>query len=144
MAQGHQKPTPGLVDMGGRPSNTPSVPCRLIRMALLSCGLAIIACINVPEGQAALSQQNISPLAEQHLHTLSNGSPRGLLLAERVETRDQIIYKTDSGAGKTFQELEREEKEKEDRSWQMLENIEIYPSRPVKPRGNSARDGQYK
>jgi len=55
---------------------------------------------------------------------LADSSP---LPADRIETSDQIEYRTEPGNMKTPYELQREEKEKEERSWQMLDNMVIVP-----------------
>ncbi len=48
------------------------------------------------------------------------------LLADRVEKEDRIIYGTDPEMEETFEEQRIEEKIKEERSWRMLENMNIY------------------
>ena len=50
----------------------------------------------------------------------------GLRIADRVETQDRVTYGTDPSAERSMEEQERLEKEREERSWQMLQNMNIY------------------
>jgi hypothetical protein len=50
-----------------------------------------------------------------------------LRFAEKKDEGDQILYQTDQEPGKSYEELQAEEREKEERSWQMLENTVIIP-----------------
>ncbi|MEN6439358.1 MAG: hypothetical protein ABFD97_12350 [Syntrophobacter sp.] len=49
-----------------------------------------------------------------------------LLLADKIETRDQIEYTTDPEATRAFEDARRHEMEKEDRAWKMLDDMQIY------------------
>ena len=61
-----------------------------------------------------------------------------VFIADRIETQDRIIYGTDPGMERAMTEQERFEKEKEDKSWDMLRNMNIYkggkrPNGPNQP-----------
>ncbi len=51
---------------------------------------------------------------------------RGVLLADRVETKDSITYSTDPRLDEKMRRENEEEKEKEYNSWKMLENMPLY------------------
>jgi hypothetical protein len=53
-------------------------------------------------------------------------------LASRTETDDYVQYGTDAEPIPTPHELQEEEKQKEERSWQMLERMEVYKPLPGK------------
>ena len=48
-----------------------------------------------------------------------------LLLADRTDTKDPIIYGTDPDMERAMEEQAREEKEKEEKAWKMLEHMDI-------------------
>ncbi len=58
--------------------------------------------------------------------TRSDVAEPGLILAKMVEKEDYFQYGTDTPAQKSPQDLAAEEKEKQERSWQLLERTEIY------------------
>jgi len=60
----------------------------------------------------------------------------GLLLSDRTETPDRVIYGTDPDMERAMDDQIREEKEKEDKAWKMLQNMNIYQG-PRKPRKDS-------
>ncbi len=49
-----------------------------------------------------------------------------LLIADRIDTQDGIIYSTDPDMDRAMEEQEKLEKEKEEKSWEMLQNMNIY------------------
>jgi hypothetical protein len=64
--------------------------------------------------------------------------PHRLLFADRTDTKDRIIYSTDPDMERAMEEQAREEKEKEDKSWNMLQHLYLYkdvgkPARPAQP-----------
>jgi hypothetical protein len=64
--------------------------------------------------------------------------PHRLLLADRTDTKEHIIYGTDPDMERAMEEQAREEKEKEDKSWNMLQHLYLYkdvgkPARPAQP-----------
>ena len=64
------------------------------------------------------------------------------LLAKMVDKDDHILYRTDSEELKSSRELAIEEKEKQERAWQMLERTEIYnfpPNRRPRPKQDRPR-----
>lgn len=108
---------------------------------------ALFASVGVAKADAsspALLEQNrihhhISPLY------FDSGRTRGLevqklqcrlLLADKIETRDRIEYFTDPDDGRAFEEVRRHEIEKEERSWKMLDDMQLY----VFPRNKSHRN----
>lgn len=120
-----------------------STSWRLVELAALVFVLSTTAlnCMYV-EDVKAFARHDSGGFATKDFSDVPSCVEGRLLLAERIETSDQIIYKTDSGPMRTFSELEEEEKVKEDRAWQMLDRIEIYPIQPVKPRRNHERDSR--
>lgn len=58
---------------------------------------------------------------------------RVTVLAKMVEKDEYFLYRTDTAEQKSPQDLAGEEKEKEERSWQMLERTEIYQNIPNPP-----------
>jgi len=60
-------------------------------------------------------------------------SQRLVLLAKMVEKEDYFLYRTDTPDQKSPQDLANEEKEKQERSWQLLERTEIYQDIPNPP-----------
>ncbi len=51
--------------------------------------------------------------------------PCRLHLVDRVDTQDSITYGTDPDAERAMQDQAREEKEKEDKAWMMLQHMYI-------------------
>ncbi|MGA2026236.1 MAG: hypothetical protein ABSH17_04085 [Syntrophobacteraceae bacterium] len=47
------------------------------------------------------------------------------LLADRTDTKDEIVYGTDPAMERTMEERAREEKEKEEKSWIMLQHMNL-------------------
>ncbi len=70
--------------------------------------------------------------------TLENptSQPRQLM-ADRTDTNDRIIYGTDPEMDRAMDEQQREEKEKEEKAWQMLQHMNIYQDNGRRP--HSAR-----
>ncbi len=60
-------------------------------------------------------------------------APARLLLADLVEGSDRIIYSTDPEMDKASERQEREEARKEEKSWRMLENMNIYKGSRERP-----------
>ena len=61
-------------------------------------------------------------------------------LADRTETKDSVNYGTDPEMGRAMDEQVREEKEKEEKAWKMLQNMNIYKDthrRPPRTRTDS-------
>ncbi|MGA2400589.1 MAG: hypothetical protein ABSG91_02645 [Syntrophobacteraceae bacterium] len=67
--------------------------------------------------------------------TLENriGPPRQLM-ADRIDTKDSIIYGTDPDMERAMDEQAREEKEKEKEAWKMLQNMQLYQNIKRPPR----------
>jgi hypothetical protein len=65
-------------------------------------------------------------LPESTLITGSGANSGNMILADRSEKKDRVLYGTDSDPAFSQEEQEREEKEKEDRSWRMLERMNLY------------------
>ncbi len=117
----------------GRPA--PTGVRRPVRWAILfliaASALAASTC-----SQACVQSRAAGPAFARSL-TAGAEKASPVLLAKMIEKDDQIIYRTDSEGQKSSRELEREEKEKQERSWQMLERTEIYnypQQRPHPPR----------
>ncbi len=66
--------------------------------------------------------------------TLENRtSPPRQLMADRTDTKDRIIYGTDPEMDRAMDEQQREEKEKEEKAWQMLQHMNIYQDNGRRP-----------
>lgn len=101
-------------------------------LVLLLLGLPVSAEASTGTAWAGSSGVTGGPCAR----AIREGQPHGpgspFLLAERRETVDSIQY----GAGPTARESDlkkREQFEQEERSWQMLDNLNIYPQGKRKP-----------
>jgi hypothetical protein len=78
-----------------------------------------------PDAAGSLSKtQTLESRASQH--------PQ--LMADRTETKDRIIYGTDPEMERAMEEQQREEKEKEEKAWNMLQHMNIYKDNEKKPR----------
>jgi hypothetical protein len=62
-------------------------------------------------------------LSPTKINILDSGKAGRNLLADRIETRDSITYTTDPKMEQHRKKDEREEKEKENNSWKMLQNM---------------------
>lgn len=67
-----------------------------------------------------------------------SGLPSGalhppLLLADRIEEKDRIIYGTDPEMDRLADEEAREEQEKQAQSWKMLQQMNLYQSSGSQP-----------
>jgi hypothetical protein len=60
--------------------------------------------------------------------------PHRLLLADRTDTKDRIIYGTDPDMERAMEEQAREEKEKEDKAWMMLQHMYLNKDSGKSPR----------
>ena len=81
-------------------------------------------------------------LPESVLIAGSGANSGNLILADRAEKKDRVLYGTDSDPAYSQEEQQREEKEKEDRSWQMLERMNLYQGYGKKerpPRSNGEK-----
>ena len=59
--------------------------------------------------------------------TLENRvSPPRQLMADRADTKDNIIYGTDPEMERAMEEQARKERDKEEKAWKMLQNMNIY------------------
>jgi hypothetical protein len=99
-------------------------------MTLIS-GLLLIgwsACI-------ASNCEEPGPLKIQSLQNRTS-LPHRLLLADRTDTKDSIIYGTDPDMERAMEEQAREEKEKEDKAWNMLQHMQLYKDDRKPPRAS--------
>ncbi|MFZ0931689.1 MAG: hypothetical protein WAN11_24030 [Syntrophobacteraceae bacterium] len=85
----------------------------------------------------ASNSEGPGPLKIQSLQNRISPAHR-LLLADRTDTKDSITYGTDPDMERAMEEQAREEKEKEDKAWNMLQHMQLYkdngkPSRPAQP-----------
>ena len=87
-------------------------------MALLAVTLGVG---NPPDFQAA---QSLLPRSAPIARAAEDMNKP--LLADRVEKEDSVLYRTDTDPAFSQEEQEKEEKLKEDKSWRMLEHMEIY------------------
>lgn len=98
---------------------------------ILMSGLILIgwsACI-------ASNCEEPGPLKIQSLQNRTS-LPHRLLLADRTDTKDSIIYGTDPDMERAMEEQAREEKEKEDKAWNMLQHMQLYNEDRKPPRAS--------
>ena len=75
--------------------------------------------------------------------TLENRtSPPRQLMADRTDTNDRIIYGTDPEMDRAMDEQQREEKEKEEKAWNMLQHMNIYKDSGKKPHSGQPSNTQ--
>jgi hypothetical protein len=86
-------------------------------------GIALLA-----SGPAIRTDLPVSPSLFPEFASIivSGGNPRNLILADRVEKEDRVLYGTDSDPAYSQEEQEKEEKKKEEKSWRMLEHMNLY------------------
>ncbi len=63
-----------------------------------------------------------------------------LLLADRTDTKDRIIYGTDSDMERAMEDQEKMEREKEENAWRMLQNMNLYDDYRRKPHDRRRED----
>ena len=73
---------------------------------------------------ASSSEESATPSKTESLQNRISPPPR-LLLADRIDTKDRIIYGTDPEMERTMEEQAREEKEKERQAWNMLQHMNL-------------------
>lgn len=91
--------------------------------------LALAALAVAPAQERSAATPATPPFLERGTEP-RNGSSPTLYLAYKVETRDSIEYGTDPEQDRWSEEQEREERIKQERSWRMLENMNIYKKSP--------------
>jgi hypothetical protein len=103
-------------------------------IVLLVCGLVLAF------GRAGTASNSDAAGSLSKTQTLENrtSQPRQLM-ADRTETKDRIIYGTDPEMERAMEEQQREEKEKEEKAWNMLQHMNIYKDNGRKP--HSAQPG---
>jgi len=94
------------------------IPPFLFGMALLALPFAMESRTDVFKPPVLLPESTVI--------TCSGTSSGNMILADRTEKKDRVLYGTDSDPAYSQEEQEREEKEKEDRSWRMLERMNLY------------------
>ncbi|MFZ2448136.1 MAG: hypothetical protein WAW37_17400 [Syntrophobacteraceae bacterium] len=109
---------------------------RLRLCGILALASAVVLLVPAGPPEANASALTVpSPSREHFFRAECDALPSGvLLLAKMVEKEDQIIYRTDFGELRHPDQAQRDEKEKEDRAWQMLDRMEIYQYRGRPPR----------
>lgn len=137
------------------PSRQSSAAARRIRdVVFLSLAAALVTVIGVAKADAAPSvfaDRNRIPL-DSPVRPFFAGSTGGrlsevhkprcrFLLADKIETRDQIEYTTDPETARASENARRRELEKEERSWKMLDDMQIYqfPREKSQRRSNENR-----
>lgn len=100
-------------------------------------------CLAVASGQ---DKGPAPPLSPVHLTVPAVALPAAdtyrQILVYKAETRDSVEYGTDPEQDRWSEEQEREEKLKEERSWRMLENMNIYKKNSKKSTGQSTDKSQ--
>lgn len=100
---------------------------RCIKVLLSVCALmsfvldyafGIEGCCESCRGGAGQIQQTFAPVVENY------PLGQGFYLAKMIQKKDYVEYTTDS-SDTSYQERQREEQEKVDKSWDMLKNIII-------------------
>ena len=89
---------------------------------ILTSGLFIVG-----SGTGAASNSDVAAtLLKTQIGQERTGPDSQLLIADRMDTENEIIYGTDQKFERTMTEQEKAQKENELRSWQMLQNMNIY------------------
>jgi hypothetical protein len=103
-------------------------------------GMALFITTSGPEIRTDLYP---SLLSESSSVMVSGKNPRNIILADRVEKEDRVVYGTDSDPAYSQEEQEKEEKKKEEKSWRMLEHMNLYQNNGKKvPPQQSNSTGQ--
>ncbi len=105
-------------------------------IALPLLALAALAVAPAQERSAATSA---IPILERGAAPRNDFRP-ALHLAYKVETRDSVEYGTDPEQDRWSEEQEREERIKQERSWRMLENMNIYKKSPGRRPSTQSND----
>ncbi len=122
------------------PSRQSSATARSIRdVVFLSLAVALVAVTGVAKADAAPSvSANRNRIVFDSPVQPFFADPTGgrlsevhepccrFLLADKIETRDQIEYTTDPETARASENARRRELEKEERSWKMLDDMQIY------------------
>jgi hypothetical protein len=96
-------------------------------LTVLLAGLAI-------DSQACAGSSPAARPAESKIRSTHNRKAFPTLLANRTETHDSVTYTTDPNLERAMKKEDREEQEKENKSWEMLQNIPYYaPGRKPRP-----------
>jgi hypothetical protein len=82
---------------------------------------------------ASGSKEPGTPLKIQGLQNRT-GQPLRQLLADRTDTKDGISYSTDPEMERAMEQQAKEEKEKEEKSWKMLQHMYLYKDSGKSPR----------
>ena len=90
---------------------------------------------------ASSSEGSGTPLKIQSLGNRISPSPRQLL-ADRTDTKNDIIYSTDPGMDRAMEEQARKEQEKEEKAWIMLQHMNLNKDSGKNPR--STKQGSAK
>ena len=91
-------------------------------IVLLISGLFVLA---LWRAGTAFNSDEAGPLSKTQ--SLENRmSPDRQFLVDRADTKDNIIYGTDPEMERAMEEQERHEKEKEEKAWKMLQNMNLY------------------
>lgn len=108
-----------------------------ILLLAASSGLLLVfagSSMTVPNPEVKL--EALSP------HRTASGS--SLMLADRIDTQDGVLLTTDPEMDRAAREQELHEKEKEEKAWQMLQNMNIYKKsgkQSGKSQGSDQSDG---
>ena len=102
--------------------------------------IALLALPLVLESRANFSKPPVF-FPESSFTRSSHANSANLILADRVEKEDSVLYGTDSDPAFSQEEQEREEKLKEEKAWQMLDNMNVYQGNgkkrpPPRPSGD--------
>jgi hypothetical protein len=86
---------------------------------------------------------NLDAAGSSKTQTMENRtSPPRQLMADRTETKDRIIYGTDPEMERAMDQQIREEKEKEEKAWNMLQHMNIYQDSGKKPHPGQPSNAQ--
>lgn len=88
-------------------------------LTVLLAGLAI-------DSRACAGSSPAARPAESKIQSTHNRKALPTLLADRTETHDSVTYTTDPNLERAMKKEDREEQEKENKSWEMLQNMPYY------------------
>ncbi|MGA2936872.1 MAG: hypothetical protein ABSF52_07215 [Syntrophobacteraceae bacterium] len=87
--------------------------------------IILISALLFAEWRAPIASSSEGSGTLLRIQSLENriGPPPRQLLADRTDTQDDIIYSTDPRMDRAMEEQARKEQEKEDKAWNMLQNM---------------------
>jgi hypothetical protein len=105
--------------------------------------IILVSAILIAGWQAPVACGSNESGALLKIQSLENrtGSPPRQLLADRTDTKDDIIYSTDPEMERAMDQQIKEEKDKEEKAWNMLQHMYLYKDVGKSPRSTQPGGG---